>query len=189
MFLKIAKLYNGKLENIIVPGGISIWGWRKMVECLDNLVGKRFWSLNRGSGLGSYHGAKWKAPERTFFNSGQKFIPHTRRNQGDEGEPSDKAIGTSYTKKDWRRVVIVVRFSTSQPWGHIHLGLSNMFKLQHGINPLAADRAIVWTGSDEEKRRMEKMDLCTIPEAGKVRIQRWNPESQLKNSKIECKSN
>ena len=49
MFLKFIKLLNGRLVNIIVPGDSSNWGWRKMVACFNNLVGKRFWSFNRGT--------------------------------------------------------------------------------------------------------------------------------------------
>ena len=41
-FMKFAKLSNGSLKYIIIAGGNSRWGWRRMVDCLDNLVGKRF---------------------------------------------------------------------------------------------------------------------------------------------------
>ena len=42
-FLKVAKLANGGLQNIIILGGNHKWGWKRMELCLDNLVGKRFW--------------------------------------------------------------------------------------------------------------------------------------------------
>ena len=33
---------------------------------------------------------------------------------------------------------------------------------------------------------MEKISVCNIPEVGKVRFEKWSPESQFKNSKIVC---
>ena len=34
---------------------------------------------------------------------------------------------------------------------------------------------------------MENLGLCTIPEVGKVRFERWNSETQFKNTKIKCR--
>ena len=50
VFLKFTKLFSGTLKNIIVPAGRFKWGWRRMLVCLDNLVGKRFWAP-KGSGV------------------------------------------------------------------------------------------------------------------------------------------
>ena len=43
VFLKFLQVRNGEIRNIIVPGGRFLWGWKKMVECLDNIVGRRSW--------------------------------------------------------------------------------------------------------------------------------------------------
>ena len=48
-FLKFTRLSNGRLQNIIIPGGYSRGGWRRMADCLDNLVGKRFWNVKESS--------------------------------------------------------------------------------------------------------------------------------------------
>ena len=45
LLLRITKLANGILKNIIVPRDHLGWGWRKMVDCLDNSIGKRFWKM------------------------------------------------------------------------------------------------------------------------------------------------
>ena len=43
VFLKFLEVRNGEVHNIYVLVGQSLWGWMKMTECLDNLVGRRFW--------------------------------------------------------------------------------------------------------------------------------------------------
>ena len=35
VFLKFSQV-----RNIMVPGGHSLWGWKKMVDCLENIVGR-----------------------------------------------------------------------------------------------------------------------------------------------------
>lgn len=49
LLMKIVKLSKGSLKNIIIPGGNLRWGWRKMADCLDNLVEKRFWRSKGGN--------------------------------------------------------------------------------------------------------------------------------------------
>ena len=39
-FLKITKISNGTLRNIIVLGGRLEWRWGKLADCYGNLVGK-----------------------------------------------------------------------------------------------------------------------------------------------------
>ena len=43
------------------------------------------------------------------------------------------------------------------------------------ISPLVADKVVIWSVSEEYKRGMEEMGLCTILEVGKVRFERCNP--------------
>lgn len=49
-FVRITKLAEGKVWNIIIPGGRQGWGWRKLAGCLDNLVGNRFWFKKQSLG-------------------------------------------------------------------------------------------------------------------------------------------
>ena len=93
-----------------------------------------------------------KAPVRKQRYGGSKIKARASWNRDEEGGSSNEIIGAGDTKKDRRRAVIVVRFSTLLSWRNIHLGLSKMFKLQHDINPIAANRAVIWSGSDEEEK-------------------------------------
>ena len=45
----LSKVHNGGIRKIIVPGGRFLWGWKKLSDCLDNLVGRRFWKGVRTS--------------------------------------------------------------------------------------------------------------------------------------------
>ena len=72
MFLKFNKLNNGTLKNIIVPGGRSRWGWRRLMVCLDNLVGKRFWSSKGGSLQGGYNSTNAYAFDRVRYHRKSK---------------------------------------------------------------------------------------------------------------------
>ena len=89
-------------------------------------------------------------------------------------------------KKNWRNMVLVFRFNASLAWTSIQLGLSKCFKCHRVLTPLAADRAVLWCKDQEDKRRIEKLGLYTIPKVGEVQFVRWNPESQRKNTKIIC---
>lgn len=41
VFYKFLQVRNGEVCNIYVLGGQSLQVWKKMEECLDNLVGRR----------------------------------------------------------------------------------------------------------------------------------------------------
>lgn len=41
IFLKFFKVSNGEVHQIMIPGGNYLWGWRKMMVCLDKIVGRR----------------------------------------------------------------------------------------------------------------------------------------------------
>lgn len=49
-FMNITKIFNGFVKNLVVPCGWNGWGWKKFANCIDNLVGKRFWQLG-GKGV------------------------------------------------------------------------------------------------------------------------------------------
>ena len=83
-------------------------------------------------------------------------------------------------------MVLVFRFSTLKSWSCIQLGLSRMLNVHRDLAPLAADRTVLWCVNEEDKKRMEHLGLCFIPDVGEVKFVRWNPESQLKNTKIVC---
>ena len=159
-----------------------------MADCLDNLVGKRFWCFNKGSRPSRYQNDRSKAPVRNQCYEGLKFKTPASWNRVEEGGSSSESLGEGVIKKDWRRAVIVVRFSTLLSWRNIHFRLSKIFKIQHDINPIAANKAVIWSTCDEEKRRLEKMGFFNIPGVGKFRTERWNTENQFIDNKIECRS-
>ena len=82
-FLKFTKLSNGSLTSIIIPGGLSRWGWRRMAGCLDNLVGKRFWNVK-----GTF--------TKGIYQDGNVPVSGIRHH----GSPQMKG-----TKSSWKRVV------------------------------------------------------------------------------------
>ena len=72
MFLKFTKLNNGTLKNIIVPGGRSRWGWRRLKVCLDNLVGNCFWSPKGDSLQGGCNSRNSYAIDRVRYHRESK---------------------------------------------------------------------------------------------------------------------
>ena len=61
-----------------------------------------------------------------------------------------------------------------------------MLKCYHDLTPFADDRAFIWSVSEKDKKSLEKLGLCTIPEVGSVTLEKWNPETQFKDIKVEC---
>ena len=41
IFRKFCKLSNGQVQHIMVPGGNLLWGWKKMLVCLEKIVGRK----------------------------------------------------------------------------------------------------------------------------------------------------
>ena len=153
-FLRLTKLSNGLLKTIIVPEGTSRWGWRKLVDCLDNLVGKRFLSSHRGTRQGSFQGARMHKDVRTHFNSGTKNKVQIQGNRDDEGGKWDGDCVVDESKKGWRQAVLIVRACFNMQWRNIQLGLDKLFNFHLDITPFAADRAILWCVNDEQKRKL-----------------------------------
>ena len=186
MFLKFTKLSHGYLKNIIVPGGSSRWGWRRLLVCLDNLVGKRFWSYKRRSLQGGYTSKYLEASDKVRFhsdlNNWGKNHCSWREAVGSQAEQHKVKVN----KKNWRDEVLVFRFTTFKSWNSIQSGLTKMLNFHRELTPLAADRAVLWCVNEEDKRKMEQLGLCFIPHVGEVKFVRWNPEAQLKNKIFFC---
>lgn len=81
------------------------------------------------------------------------------------------------TTKNWRNAVIVVRFTATLPLRNVQWGLSRLLKVHHNFSPSAANRAVIWSINEEDKKRLEEMGLFIILEVGKVRFEKWNPET------------
>ena len=41
VFMKFSRIRNGAVHHIMVPREKFLWGWKKMAECLGNIVGRR----------------------------------------------------------------------------------------------------------------------------------------------------
>lgn len=154
--------------------------------CLDNLVGKRFRSPKGGSLQGRFYTSKSFARvkgsalgvSKSWGKPPSKWRKVTRVKAEDH-----KA---SVNKKNWRVAVLVFKFSAFLSWCHIQEGLNKTFNGHRFLTPLAADRVVLWCLDEEDKRRMEKMGFCVIPDVGEVKFVRWNPDSQLTNLLIAC---
>ena len=121
---------NGKVRNVLVPGGRSLWGWKKMAECLDNLADKRFWK--RGT-------------DRTVAN---EFRP--------VNIPTVKDKQDSNAIKDWKMAITIYRTNTRMSWGDISRKLESITKRKSEVFQVAADRAIFWC---REKQELEGLLL------------------------------
>ena len=90
-FLKLFKLSNGRLQNIIIPRGLSRWGWKRLAVCLDNLVGKHFWNVEgrgRKDGQGedklSYDDRRqYVRPKENGLHPSWKKMGETKGKQGE----------------------------------------------------------------------------------------------------------
>ena len=196
VFLKLSKLYNGRLKNIINPGGNSKWGWTRMADCMDNLMGKHFWSSKGGFMKADHFGDNTITYVRRLNVRDKENFGVHQGNSGYENKTKwSAARGTlaefhidKAFRLNWRNAVIIVRFSASLPWRKIELGLARVLKIHHVLKPFAADRVIIWSNNEEDKKRLEDIGLCTIPGVGEVCFERWNLDNQFTNSKIVCKN-
>lgn len=68
------------------------------------------------------------------------------------------------------------------------MGLTKLLKADHDLTPLAADRAVLWCDNELDRIKTEKLGCCFLPGVREVKLQRWNPQSQLNNSKIVCRN-
>ena len=186
VFLKFTKLLNGTLKNIIVPGGSSLRGWRRLMVCLDNLVGRRFWSSKGGSLMAGFNRKIPLAFDKDRYykqpNTWRQRSRSWREVAGFKAEDQTDTVN----KKDWKNVVLVFRFNVLFSWSSIQLGLSKWLNSQRILTPIASDRAALWCANREEKIRLEKVGLYNSPGVGQVKFVKWTPESQLMNTKIEC---
>ena len=90
VFMKFSQVRNGEVRNIIVPARRSLWGWKKLTDCLDNLMGRRFWKGGRTS---------------NEIRSGNPLIVKVI--------PDSKAI------KDWKMAITIYCTNTRLSWGEI----------------------------------------------------------------------
>ena len=186
VFLKFTKLSNGTLKNIIIPAGRFKRGWRRMMVCLDNLVGKRFWTNKGRSVQGGHISEKPFYRGRTRQQEESYNWNQTQRSWREVvgGMPRDHQ--DRIVKRNWRAAVLVFRFTSSVSWCSIKEGLSSLLNAHHELTPLAADRAILWFANENDRIRTKLLGRVIIPGVGEVKLERWNPESQLKDPKIVC---
>ena len=193
-FLKFTKLSKGTLQNIIIPGGLSRWGWRRMAVCLDNLVGKRFWNVK-----GTFRKGDHQDGNLSVFGKRQNFSLQAKGMQsswkrivegnsklGEVVEPTVELPSACDPKRNWRVAVLAVRWSAFTPWSRIRTGMTRFFKNFNGLTPYSADRAIIWCNSIEDKFHLEGMGFCNIPGLGKVSFEKWKPVFQFRNLKTVC---
>ena len=141
--MKFSKLVNGNLKSIIIPGGSSKWGWKRMADCLDNLVGKRFWTtkgvfrkiVNCGEYL-STNGRRQNGRVRESYGLFQrKYGYEDKSNLRAPRGPAAGVHTDNSFKRNWRVAVILVRFRASLSWRAIEHGLDRELKIHHDVNP------------------------------------------------------
>lgn len=150
VFLKITKLFNGTLKNIIVPGGRSKWGWSRLVSCLDNLVGKRFWRSKGVGWKGGHFNVKSGDLDRKRFHKDLLNWDKTKCKWSYVGSSRGEEHQDSNNRRNWREVVLVFRFSYLQSWSSIKSALSKLLHFHHDLIPLVVDRVALWCANAED---------------------------------------
>lgn len=108
-FMKITKIFRGFVKNLVVSCGWNGWGWKQFANCLDNLVGKRFWEKG---GLGvTEQNRRWKVkqPEGNIIE-GKKFWQLIGMGQREESKrwkegdiPVSTKNGTNMSDNSFKR--------------------------------------------------------------------------------------
>ena len=121
VFLKVFKLANGNFKNIIIPRGSSKWGWKRMAVCLDNFVGKRFWTSKGDFRKSDKFGDLMFTNVRRQNGKDRESYGLFQRNYSYEDKSSQsvargRSVGIHTVisfKRNWREAVIFVRLSAS----------------------------------------------------------------------------
>ena len=122
-------------------------GMERMVVCLDNLVGKRFWASKGGFRKGDNFGDEtFTNVRRHNIRDRENFVMHQGKYSYKNKSKRSAARGSlagihtvKASKRNWRDAVIIVRYSSSLSWRTIELGSARELKIHHAVNPLAAD--------------------------------------------------
>ena len=116
VFLKFSWVRNGEVNNIMVPGGNFLWGWKKMVECLGNIVGRRY-----SKGI----------VDRSFPNVNKS----ANFNRGVVKQDSKET-------QNWKIAITIYRANTRMSWAEISRKLESITRRKSVVCQVAADRAI-----------------------------------------------
>ena len=124
VFLKFSRIRNGEVNHIMVPGGNLLWGWKKMAECLGNIVGRRY---------------SKRIVDRSFpiANKSANINRVVAKKNSDE-------------TKNWKIAITIYRANTKMSWAEINSKLESITKKKSRACQVATDRAIFWCLELEE---------------------------------------
>ena len=159
VFLRFSQVRNGVIRNIMVPGGRFWWGWKKMVDCLGNTVGRRF--TKKGVDISFHNGAR------------SRNIPSNE----------DKQVST--TIKVWKLAVTIFRSNTSMSWGEVSRKLEFITNRKSEVFQVAADRAIFWCMEEQEVASLLRKPEQLSSNKTLVNMERWKKEHHWQNLQIE----
>ena len=158
-FLKVMKIYNGIINNIIVPAEQDFSGWMNFEKCLKSF----FIRTGGNSRVTSNRSTKT-----------QKIYPGkqegTEKNKDEELNRNDQ--GPIFRKPSL--ALVIIKHSSQTSWGLVKDQMHKKLGKATEVVPFADDRAVVWCDSEEElKLVLEKGDLYR----GRLfigKIKKWN---------------
>lgn len=148
-----------------MPRGNFGGGWRRFIECLDNLVGRQFWrnridSRRVKQNMSGFHKTQFLqgnfkgSPKGKFnFRSKQDEFPHN----------PNKLVGDFIERRkderhfrSWKCVALVWRSNAYSLWESIKYGIQNFLRRKVEMSHLHNDRAILWCINALEKVALER---------------------------------
>ena len=145
IFLKFLKISNGQ----VLRGNI-LWGWKKMMICLDKIVGRR--------------------PVRR--EADRSFVSVTKA----ADSPNNPVKQLSEDYKSWKMAVTLYRSNTKLSWGEISRKLEAITRRKSEVLPLAADRAIYWCLKEQEIKELLDKSFQLSSTRTNVTLGRWKKD-------------
>ena len=93
-------------------------------------------------------------------------------------------MGNAQQRKDWRRPLVVYRYTMYLSWGNISRRIRDKLRRDVVVVPLAADRAIVWCTDEDEVSSLTLNPIQFSKGRDQVKIKRWNMFAHWDNLQI-----
>lgn len=184
-FLRILKVEQGRVKNIIVPGETQEQGWKDFSECLHNIFSRKIGRMGiskqipvhmRGS-LKGVHTLQGNERKTGYFgNRSWKDVVMQKQWAEEDTEPK--------VEKKLNLAVVIYRYTLKADWETIRQGLGNLIHRRAVVIPLAADRAITWCLDEEEKSFLIKVRWIEERNRSIAKMENWTPEVHLNHTQI-----
>ena len=157
-FLRINKLFCGKLSSIVVPSGNGRSGWRDLNRSLMSMLGRELTDVNGRSDSTKLY------------------------------EKNIQLEGPKAAQKNWRLAVVVYRNSIEVTWEEIKEGFCSKLGRQVELSALLANRAILWCRDEARKRTLPHYDFCTLHNSIPVKVVNWSEKEHREDIVFEGKN-